>query len=397
MTTLCLVILMMVAMVAIVVAPAFAAEKTKAPEKPSLTSVKSEAVKKITVTWKPVKKADGYQIRYTTGDTKKTATVQTDAKAGTDKLKTTISNLPGGAEYKVKIRSYRKTDEEGSDEGSVKIVTSGWTKAKTVTVKHTKWSDLQDKYLEKEKVKQIVFVKYKGGSEATLVLYKKVSVANETADAKKGSSDKGSAAENESEKTKKDDADSDGKDADADSDTEDKSEDAGSTKKGSDKNTESNSSIKTYKWEKVLSCKAYVGMNGIDKKKEGDRRTPTGVYTLNKAFGVKKDPGSKMKYKKLNKHLYWCGDKEHYNQMIDIRDHPHSCRGEHLIEYTKQYAYAMAMDYNKDCTYGKGSAIFLHCFGYDSCTLGCVAVSEDNMKTILKTCGKNAKICIYKK
>ena len=28
--------------------------------------------------------------------------------------------------------------------------------------------------------------------------------------------------------------------------------------------------------EKIVSCKAYVGQNGINKKRQGDRKTPIG-------------------------------------------------------------------------------------------------------------------------
>lgn len=167
-------------------------------------------------------------------------------------------------------------------------------------------------------------------------------------------------------------------------------------------NGRNNTTLTLYKkkkkvWYQVLNCKATVGQYGINKKKEGDRRTPTGTFNLEKPFGVLKDPGSKMRYTKLNKNLYWCGDRKHYNKLIDIRKHPHKCRGEHLIKYKKQYAYAMNISYNSKGTYGKGSAIFLHCFGYANYTLGCVAVSKSNMKKIIRTCGDGAKICIYRK
>lgn len=154
---------------------------------------------------------------------------------------------------------------------------------------------------------------------------------------------------------------------------------------------------KDRKWYQKLHCKAYVGQNGINKKREGDRRTPTGTFSLEKPFGILKDPGSKMKYTKVNRYLYWCGDRKHYNRMVDVRKHPHRCNGEHLINYTRQYAYSMNIGYNKKGTYKKGSAIFLHCFGYNNYTLGCVAVSKANMKTLIRKCGKGTKICIYKK
>lgn len=322
--------------------PAYAAEDgTKAtakPAKPTLKSVKSTKAKKMTVTWKTVEGAEGYDIWYKTGDTAKTFTVEVK-KSGSDDdsdvkktRSATLKNLWGGEEYKVKVRSFKMS---GTSSNKTKVK-SGWSKAKTVTVAHNRWSDLQDKYIVKSKVKQLIFVKCTGGSNATLLLYKK-------------------------------------KDADDDDDSDEKI------------------------WERVLTCDAYIGQNGLGKKKEGDRKTPEGCFTITHAFGVKKDPGSKMDYLKLKDYHYWCGDEAHYNQLIDIRDYPHSCRGEHLINYTKQYAYSMALNYNKKCVYGKGSAIFLHCFGYNPYTLGCIAVSEDNMKTILKTCADNTKICIYKK
>ena len=137
-------------------------------------------------------------------------------------------------------------------------------------------------------------------------------------------------------------------------------------------------------WDCIVDCPAYVGQNGIGKEREGDKKTPTGVYTLTQAFGIEKDPGAKMPYVKVNKYLYWCADDNYYNQMVDVRDHPHTCRGEHLINYAPNYNYAMALDYNKDCVVGKGSAIFLHCMGPNAYTAGCIAVSQENMIKILQ-------------
>lgn len=154
---------------------------------------------------------------------------------------------------------------------------------------------------------------------------------------------------------------------------------------------------KNGKLTKVFQCAAYVGKNGINKKKEGDKKTPAGTYSFTKAFGIKKNPGSKIKYIKLNKYYYWSGDKKYYNQMIDIRKVKASHSGEHLIDYKPQYNYALALNYNKKRVYKKGSAIFLHCTGSKKYTAGCVAVKEKYMKKIMKTVDKNAKICIYPK
>lgn len=195
------------------------------------------------------------------------------------------------------------------------------------TVKKDKWKLLLKKYKKSKKVNQLVFVKYKGGSKADVLLYEKID----------------------------------------------------------------------RKFRKVFTCAGYVGKYGINKKREGDKRTPTGTYGFTKAFGIKSNPGSKIKYTKLNSYLYWSADRKYYNQMIDIRKVKASRAGEHLIRYRPHYNYALAIDYNNKCIYKKGAAIFLHCTGRNPYTAGCVAVSEKYMKKIMQTVDKNAKICIYSK
>lgn len=150
-------------------------------------------------------------------------------------------------------------------------------------------------------------------------------------------------------------------------------------------------------WQEVLQCKAYLGKNGIDKQREGDVRTPTGDFGMLMAFGAKDDPGSLIPYTKLTNTMYLCGDREYYNQFVDVSKIKHTCSGnsEHLLSYIPQYNYALFFDYNKDNVYGKGSAIFLHCFGNYPYTMGCVAVAEENMIKILRMADRNARICIY--
>lgn len=108
------------------------------------------------------------------------------------------------------------------------------------------------------------------------------------------------------------------------------------------------------KFKKVFACAGYVGKNGINKKREGDKKTPTGTYGFTKAFGIKSNPGSKIKYIKLNSYLYWSADRKYYNQMIDIRKVKASRAGEHLIRYRPHYNYALAIDYNKNASIKKG-------------------------------------------
>ncbi|MBR4908606.1 MAG: hypothetical protein IKZ43_06320 [Acidaminococcaceae bacterium] len=150
-------------------------------------------------------------------------------------------------------------------------------------------------------------------------------------------------------------------------------------------------------WQEHLQCKAFLGKNGINKTREGDAKTPTGDFGMLMAFGAKDDPGSLIPYTKLTETMYLCGDREFYNQFIDVSKVNHICSGnsEHLIRYIPQYNYALFFDFNKENVYGKGSAIFLHCAGKNPFTLGCVSVSEDNMIKILKAVDINSRICIY--
>jgi L,D-peptidoglycan transpeptidase YkuD (ErfK/YbiS/YcfS/YnhG family) len=147
-------------------------------------------------------------------------------------------------------------------------------------------------------------------------------------------------------------------------------------------------------WVLIRSGEGEVGREGIGKAAEGDARTPVGEFTLTGAFGIQEDPGAKQTYTHIQDYHYLCADEAYYNQLIDIRQVPHDCSGEHMIEYTQCYAYGMFLDYNKENIFGKGSAIFLHCKGKKGYTAGCVAVDEPFMLEILRRAGEGAKICI---
>ena len=120
------------------------------------------------------------------------------------------------------------------------------------------------------------------------------------------------------------------------------------------------------KWVKEFTTPAQLGSRGIGKVKEGDKKTPTGLYTFTRVMGIASNPGTKMSYHKIDSNDYWCGGKNHYNQFIDEDVQTHNCdktNDEKLINYKTPYQYLAALNYNSSHTYGKGSAIFLHCNG----------------------------------
>ena len=142
------------------------------------------------------------------------------------------------------------------------------------------------------------------------------------------------------------------------------------------------------KWLETLRCGAFLGKKGLYKTKEGDKRTPVGDYGIRMAFGIKDNPGAKMVYTKLTDKMDICGERENYNQFVDVTKVNHKCGedGERLIDYVPQFNYVLFIDYNKEGVFGKGSAIFLHCQGTHKYTHGCVAITEDNMVKVMH-CG----------
>ena len=154
------------------------------------------------------------------------------------------------------------------------------------------------------------------------------------------------------------------------------------------------------KWRMLMTTPCFIGKNGLGKKKEGDLKTPTGTYKFNCAFGNNADPGSVIPYTKATEFTYWSGDPKYkYNQLIaDCREHKKldiSKCDEHIVEYPLHYQYALNISYNAKGKAGKGSAIFLHCFGPGKpWTGGCVAIPAYLMKYLITRVDKKTKIVI---
>ena len=153
---------------------------------------------------------------------------------------------------------------------------------------------------------------------------------------------------------------------------------------------------KDNKWVSGIETDCEYGKNGYSNdKKEGDFTTPLGTYPLLFAFGTEENPGTKMEYRKITRYSYFSDDAsnmEKYNKWIESKV---KIKGEHLIEYKKEYKYGIVIGYNIDPVIsGKGSSIFLHCKGNKGYTAGCIAVDEDIMFQLLQKINKDAYIVI---
>lgn len=148
-------------------------------------------------------------------------------------------------------------------------------------------------------------------------------------------------------------------------------------------------------WNMIVDTQAYIGKAGLGKEREGDMRTPEGIFGLTCAFGIKPDPGADLRYIEVEDDTYCCGDSAAYNRIINLRELPHECSGERMIDSREQYAHGLFVGYNADGVPGRGSAIFIHCLGDEEHTAGCIAASEEDVVRMIRAADSRTLVCIF--
>ena len=145
--------------------------------------------------------------------------------------------------------------------------------------------------------------------------------------------------------------------------------------------------------------KCCVGKKGISREKiEGDKKTPKGIFGLEKLYyrgdRIKK-PFTKLKCIKITKNMGWCNnvkDKTNYNKLINIKK---KTRHEKLYRRDFKYDLVIPIKYNwKKRVPGKGSCIFLHLTKNYKPTEGCIALSKKDFLIMLKLINTKTKIKI---
>ena len=144
--------------------------------------------------------------------------------------------------------------------------------------------------------------------------------------------------------------------------------------------------------------KCSIGKKGRTKnKKEGDFKTPIGIYKIDTLFYRKdKYPNTITKLKKIpiQKDMGWCDDvnSKYYNKLIKLNK---NVRHEKLFKKNSNYDLLIPISYNtKRPIKNKGSAIFIHLTKNYKKTLGCIAIKENDMLVLLKIVNKKTKIKI---
>ncbi|MFG2880149.1 L,D-transpeptidase [Streptomyces sp. NPDC048337] len=144
-------------------------------------------------------------------------------------------------------------------------------------------------------------------------------------------------------------------------------------------------------WFEAGSAEARFGANGLTEgatRTQGTNTTPTGLYDLPYAFGIRRAPaGTEYPYRRVTGGSWWCQDNASaaYNRWVEPL--PADCRpgeAEHLVAYESQYAHALVIGFNyAEPVRGRGAGIFLHVNGRGA-TAGCVSVPARTMREILR-------------
>lgn len=155
----------------------------------------------------------------------------------------------------------------------------------------------------------------------------------------------------------------------------------------------------------VVANLGYGGLVPGDNRVQGTGKTPTGAYSLVSAFGTKKNPGSKLPYKKIREYDAWTYNPKFpstYNIFQTVKKSWKSYGQfvERLNYYGVQYNYSLILDFNlppgkitsgangirrtsEPANTQRGGGIFLHVTNGKK-TAGCIAVKQSVMKELLQ-------------
>ena len=148
-----------------------------------------------------------------------------------------------------------------------------------------------------------------------------------------------------------------------------------------------------------FNFKCCIGKNGLTfKKKEGDQKTPKGIFEIENLYYRKdriKKPKTQLKCIEIKKDMGWCDDinyEKKYNKLLKINN---KIRHEKLKRKDHKYDLLIPINYNtKKPIVGLGSCIFIHLTKNYKPTAGCIALKKKDFLIMLKIIKKNSKIKI---
>ena len=147
-------------------------------------------------------------------------------------------------------------------------------------------------------------------------------------------------------------------------------------------------------WRVIDSFPVRLGEGGVSLlgysiaawgKREGDQKTPNGIYTMSEVFWQSWHAKVQLKGMlghEINQQSYFVDDSfdvtyNHWQQSF-------KARGESMVSYPLQYQQGIVVDYNRNPALPWfGSAIFIHVWKNKShATAGCIAMHQDNLNRL---------------
>ena len=149
---------------------------------------------------------------------------------------------------------------------------------------------------------------------------------------------------------------------------------------------------------KNSSYKCKVGYGGISNKKlEGDRITPFGIFKLLSVFYRQDKVGkiySLLPKFKISKNMAWSNDPKDlmYNKLVRT---PRKFSYENLLRHDNAYDVVIVTNFNIEPTLpNKGSAMFIHCDNDSDYTEGCISLPKNKIISFLPSLDSTSKLII---
>jgi len=139
----------------------------------------------------------------------------------------------------------------------------------------------------------------------------------------------------------------------------------------------------------TAAMKAGIGRNGFanpGEKREGDKKSPTGLFRLGQLFCYDNTVRTKMPFIQTTAGDKWIDDPESPDYNRFIRGTTAAKSWENMKLRSNEYYYCMVIEYNvSPVVKGMGSAIFLHLSQGDTpnAGAGCVIIQQKDMEWLL--------------
>ena len=131
----------------------------------------------------------------------------------------------------------------------------------------------------------------------------------------------------------------------------------------------------------------YGGTAEPTAKREGDGKSPEGVWALRRGLCYTKDFESAFPVEQYDENYMWVEEPESADYNTLVRDPLPDAKGDRLwARRNTQFRYIVVVEYNTDpIVKGAGSAIFIHAWRSEGKpTAGCVAMAEEDVRRLIE-------------